>query len=195
MHLILSTVSGRGLWILWDLSHGLVGESTWSESDGSDMASRLGSQLEELLHSTRTDRTQIESIHCVSGPGAFTGLRIGSSFCQGLARALGKAVYGIPTIELFEKTFYLPLRQQKAKLSNLHDYLAAGFEFLKVTEKDSEIAIPHDGAIVLGFDEYREWPSSSQLASAAARSLASKRPLHIVYGIEPKISGQRQIPS
>jgi len=41
----------------------------------------------------------LDRIVVATGPGSFTGIRAGVAFCRGLARALGRPVYGFGTFE------------------------------------------------------------------------------------------------
>ena len=55
--------------------------------------------LDELAGMTELDLAAIDAIAVASGPGSFTGLRIGSATAKGLGQALGKPIVEIPTIE------------------------------------------------------------------------------------------------
>ena len=53
--------------------------------------------IERLLADEGIDRTQIAGIVVGTGPGAFTGLRVGIATAKGLAHGLGRPIVGIPT--------------------------------------------------------------------------------------------------
>ncbi|MBA1333989.1 MAG: tRNA threonylcarbamoyladenosine biosynthesis protein TsaB [Firmicutes bacterium] len=55
--------------------------------------------IEEILESCGTDISEIDIIAVASGPGSFTGLRIGAATAKGLAHALGIPVVGVPTLD------------------------------------------------------------------------------------------------
>ncbi len=55
--------------------------------------------LEELRDMVELDMDTIDAIAIASGPGSFTGLRIGSATAKGLGLALGKPLVEVPTLE------------------------------------------------------------------------------------------------
>ncbi|MDD5167867.1 MAG: tRNA (adenosine(37)-N6)-threonylcarbamoyltransferase complex dimerization subunit type 1 TsaB [Syntrophales bacterium] len=54
--------------------------------------------IDHLCRETHIDIRQIDLFACTTGPGSFTGLRIGLSTVKGLALATGKPVTGISTL-------------------------------------------------------------------------------------------------
>ena len=55
--------------------------------------------LDEIIRMTETDKGSIEAIAISSGPGSFTGLRIGSATAKGLGLALGVPLISVPTLD------------------------------------------------------------------------------------------------
>ena len=55
--------------------------------------------LDEIVKMTELDLDTIDAIAIASGPGSFTGLRIGSATAKGLGLALGKPLIHIPTVD------------------------------------------------------------------------------------------------
>ncbi len=55
--------------------------------------------LEEIKKMTELDLHSIDAIAVASGPGSFTGLRIGSATAKGLAQGLDKPIIEVPTLE------------------------------------------------------------------------------------------------
>jgi tRNA threonylcarbamoyladenosine biosynthesis protein TsaB len=55
--------------------------------------------VEEAFHSSGVHPNELDLLAVSSGPGSFTGLRIGISTVKGLAQALEKPVVSIPTLD------------------------------------------------------------------------------------------------
>ena len=55
--------------------------------------------LDEVKRMTELDLKSVDYIAVASGPGSFTGLRIGSATAKGLALALSKDIVEVPTLE------------------------------------------------------------------------------------------------
>ncbi len=62
---------------------------------GRDQAKILAPLTQELLSDHRLKVTDIDRFGIATGPGSFTGLRVGLSFVRGLALASGKKAIGI----------------------------------------------------------------------------------------------------
>ena len=55
--------------------------------------------LDEIRNMTELDIDTVDAVAVASGPGSFTGLRIGSATAKGLALALHKPIVEVPTLE------------------------------------------------------------------------------------------------
>jgi len=55
--------------------------------------------IDTMLHSAAFDKRDIGYIACSSGPGSFTGLRIGAAAAKGLAFALSRRIVRVPTLD------------------------------------------------------------------------------------------------
>lgn len=66
-----------------------------------DHGGKLTPALDAALKLAGVARTEIGLIAVSSGPGSFTGLRIGLAFAKGLARAIDCPLVGVPTLESY----------------------------------------------------------------------------------------------
>lgn len=55
--------------------------------------------IEQLKNMVELDLSAIDYIACASGPGSFTGLRIGAATAKGLAHGLDKKIIPVPTLD------------------------------------------------------------------------------------------------
>lgn len=62
--------------------------------------------IDELSHMTELDLSTIDAIAVVSGPGSFTGLRIGSSTAKGISFALDIPIIPVPTVDALAYNLY-----------------------------------------------------------------------------------------
>ncbi len=202
MRLALSLVSPQGLWILTDsAAERTVAHRAWTGDESSGLQSELSGELDTLLREAGVSLETLESLHVVTGPGAFTGLRIAAAFAQGLARALGKPLGGIPTFDLFGQRIFLPLQHQKVRRMSVAETLEAKLEWLELRNerdfvvRDADGIMASEAAPYADFVGHRErpfWPAPEELRRGVRASIAKgPRPIEILYGLEPKISGQR----
>lgn len=85
-------VSGQGVAIVRD---GVCLASLFEE--GRDQAARLLPAIAAALERAGVARSQLDMIAVTTGPGSFTGVRVGLSAARGLAVGLGIPLAGIPT--------------------------------------------------------------------------------------------------
>jgi tRNA threonylcarbamoyladenosine biosynthesis protein TsaB len=78
-------------------SGGLVAEHLMSEGKGH--FGNLIPTLQFLLNSSGREIREVSCISAATGPGSFTGLRIGLSLAKGLCHALRVPIVGISTLE------------------------------------------------------------------------------------------------
>jgi tRNA threonylcarbamoyladenosine biosynthesis protein TsaB len=77
----------------------LLGEVSFAARMG--QAERLVPAIDALLKLQRIEQKEIQLISVATGPGSFTGLRIGMATAKGLAQALGIPIVGIPSADAF----------------------------------------------------------------------------------------------
>ena len=64
--------------------------------------------VDELLKKSGTELGSIDALAVSSGPGSFTGLRIGSATVKGLGDALKIPVISVPTLEALAYNVFSP---------------------------------------------------------------------------------------
>jgi tRNA threonylcarbamoyladenosine biosynthesis protein TsaB len=62
-------------------------------------AERLAPMVRDVMAQARIEYAGIDRIAVTTGPGSFTGVRVGLSFSRALALALGKPCIGVSTLE------------------------------------------------------------------------------------------------
>jgi tRNA threonylcarbamoyladenosine biosynthesis protein TsaB len=75
---------------------------------------RLPGLTQDLLSEARVAIDEVDRFSVVTGPGSFTGIRVGVAFCRGLALATGKPCVGVTTLEAS-----LPVGQQGSAIAVL----------------------------------------------------------------------------
>lgn len=79
-------------------AQGILGEITWQTREHHTRS--LMPEIVRLLELLAVDTKQVEAIAVATGPGSFTGLRIGLSAAKGLAYSLHAALLGVPTLDV-----------------------------------------------------------------------------------------------
>lgn len=82
---------------VWSSGHGLVAKS--EKEVGRDHAARLLVELESLLERAEVRKTELQAIGVGTGPGSYTGLRVGLATARGLSRGLAIPLVGTSTLE------------------------------------------------------------------------------------------------
>jgi tRNA threonylcarbamoyladenosine biosynthesis protein TsaB len=102
--LALETATRRGSVALW-IDHALdarAGTSTRTHGE------RLPGELLTLLADHHLAPRDVDLLAVISGPGSFTGLRVGMAAIQGLALTGGKKVVAVPTLEAMALAYLEP---------------------------------------------------------------------------------------
>jgi len=89
------------------------------ENEGNSHANRLTVLTEELFKdsSVNMEMSDIDAVAVSSGPGSYTGLRIGVSTAKGICFALGKPLIAIPSLSVLA----FPVVQSLGSLKNNED--------------------------------------------------------------------------
>jgi len=117
MYLAIDTSGEKALVALGD-QRGLISFGEWE--NGQDLSKRLQPEIEKIL---KISHHQPRAIICVTGPGSFTGLRIGVATANALAYAWQVPVAGITQFEIYEsKDISAPYI---ILLKNIHDLVYA----------------------------------------------------------------------
>lgn len=91
----IDTSSRQASVALYD-DRGVMAEASW-RSENHHSVDTLP-MLESLLRMQRLEPSDLGAVAVTSGPGSFTGLRIGMSLAKGLALALDLPIVGVPTL-------------------------------------------------------------------------------------------------
>lgn len=75
-----------------------MGETTWESHENHTRS--LMPQIVQLLKLVGVQVSELDAIAVATGPGSFTGLRIGLSAAKGLAFSLNAAIVGVPTLDI-----------------------------------------------------------------------------------------------
>lgn len=78
--------------------HGVCGEVSWRSRENHTRS--LMPEIVRLLEMVGTNTNALRAIGVATGPGSFTGLRIGLSAAKGLAFSLNVAIIGVPTLDI-----------------------------------------------------------------------------------------------
>ncbi|TAH49771.1 MAG: tRNA (adenosine(37)-N6)-threonylcarbamoyltransferase complex dimerization subunit type 1 TsaB [Chloroflexota bacterium] len=77
---------------------GVVVETTWQSHENHTRS--LMPEVVRLMQVVGTNANDLRAIGVATGPGSFTGLRIGLSAAKGLAYSLSIALLGVPTLDI-----------------------------------------------------------------------------------------------
>jgi tRNA threonylcarbamoyladenosine biosynthesis protein TsaB len=121
---------------------GVLAELTWRSRENHTV--ELMAQIVRLLDLAHAPKSDLRAIGVASGPGSFTGLRVGMSVAKGLAYGCAIPIFGVPTLDAVA----LPHAWQAAPIWAI---LAAGrgrFSVAKYTSQRGAISRVSDYALV-----------------------------------------------
>jgi len=184
------------LWILCsDDAKNLLGFRAWDDLQSTDLANDVHPKFLELLSSNQTQLSSLSKLAVVTGPGAFTGLRVTASYIQGLARTLDLPTISVPTFDLIGEKFQIPLQHQKAKTQSTELLQKQDYPVLLIKSQNEFEVVNGDPKIKsLGFSDFPLWPSPEMFLEGIKKNLerCSTETLKISYGLDAKISGERK---
>lgn len=145
----------------------LLGEITFNYKK--QHSTILMPMIDKLLKSLELDIRDIDGIGCASGPGSFTGLRIGAATAKGLCHGTGVPLIGVPTLDglaynlPFSKGIICPImdalrdnvytalyRWEEGELIKIEDHMAVHIDELieKLKSFDDDAVFLGDGILV-----------------------------------------------
>lgn len=161
---------------LADPDGALVAMDGWSA--GRRQGSELLPRLLALLDAHRRDLETVTAVAIGTGPGSFTGLRVGMSVAKGIAFGLGRPLVGIASLEAWlasEPALPAAMTRAGAREAYLLERGAAEPLIVDrdaITERDGPIVAPVELADAFGLraatPPYR---AAAALAEMAARRL------------------------
>jgi ribosomal-protein-alanine N-acetyltransferase len=165
--LALETVTRAGSLALHANGHWVTEAGDDSRTHGT----RLPAALEQMAARAERKLRDIELFAVVTGPGSFTGLRIGLAAVQGAALSSGRLVAGVPTFDALAEAWRAEHPEESAHLTMCLDGTRGEVYFAS--------------AEIEGADEPLRWrvPASVAVPAAAAERLAaaaSNRPRVLV---------------
>jgi len=90
--------------------------------EGRDQAARLMPTVGSAIDEAGIDRREISLVAVTTGPGSFTGIRVGLAAARGLALGLGVPVAGIPTTTVLlaqvDRTVRMPVAAIDSRLGD-----------------------------------------------------------------------------
>lgn len=67
---------------------------------GSQASEKIGSMVDDAMKSVESGKLKFDAVAVSSGPGSYTGLRIGTSMAKGLAYGSDAKLIAVPTLQL-----------------------------------------------------------------------------------------------
>ncbi|WP_460213745.1 tRNA (adenosine(37)-N6)-threonylcarbamoyltransferase complex dimerization subunit type 1 TsaB [Geovibrio sp. ADMFC3] len=103
----------------------------------SNINENLLKTVDFLLETSGTSLNEIEHFYTVTGPGSFTGIRIGVSTMLGLASSLGKKLKGISSMDAYALVCGSEQLDVWAKL-RMKSYVKKSYDFKNMVFSDYE---------------------------------------------------------
>jgi tRNA threonylcarbamoyladenosine biosynthesis protein TsaB len=145
------------------------------ELEGRSYSSTLVAAVKELLEANSVQLRELAAIVAVSGPGSFTGVRVGLSAVKGLAEPAGLPVVALSRLEVLAVTAGAPSAALDAHRHEVflrtgeqdgeaRELLAGAQELAAIHPPPPRIAVCDEAAVAL---LSVAWPSTETVRSAA----------------------------
>ncbi|MCE2927697.1 MAG: tRNA (adenosine(37)-N6)-threonylcarbamoyltransferase complex dimerization subunit type 1 TsaB [Rickettsiales bacterium] len=165
--------------------------------ESSRQSALLLPMIEDMLTSTETTYQQLTAIACSTGPGSFTGIRVGLAAARGLTLSLGLTAWGFSTLEIMAFGCLTQTKQRYvtsilsagkgevyAQTFNCNDTFSAASEATVSPIEHVLQAMPDDAAIISNIQIDRPFtfasPRADHLVMLAAKRQAGQ-PLSPCY--------------
>ena len=153
-------------------------------------ASKLAVLIEEVKNKAGIEYSQLKAVAISSGPGSYTGLRIGTSTAKGFCFALGIPLISIGSLELLA----FQMREQNPQNAYLCPMIdARRMEvYCLITDSDLNIVHPTE-AKVIDEESFREYLDKNQVlffgdGSDKCKDKIVHKNAKFVSGVYPKAS-------
>ena len=114
----------------------------------SNINENLLKTVDFILKSSETSLNEIESFYVITGPGSYTGIRIGVSTMLGLALSTGKQLKGISSLDAYALVCGEEKLAACARLRG-KSYVCKNYDFKNMVFSDYDIVtIENDGELV-----------------------------------------------
>jgi len=167
------------------------------ELNKKDQSQVIKRQINLLLKSQSLELKQLTEIYYCSGPGAFTALRIVSSFCEALSIGLKIPLTSLPLKNIIQlaypnKKVAIPLNQRFFYHKTTNESIDTNLDCLLVSDNNPKMQKTSEVELLLGTLKTQNWFNEDNFVSAYIQYSNKYIPQDIIYGIEPKIFGKRK---
>jgi tRNA threonylcarbamoyladenosine biosynthesis protein TsaB len=153
-------------------------------------ASKLAVLIDEVKNKVGIEYKQLSAVAISSGPGSYTGLRIGTSTAKGLCFALNLPLISIGSLELLA----FQMKDQNPQQAHLCPMIDARRMEVYCLITDAALNIIHPTeAKVIDEDSFREYLEKNAIAffgdgSDKCKEKITHQNAHFVSGVYPKAS-------
>ena len=161
-----------------------------ADRTGNNHAEALGSFVDEAMSFADSHAIPLDAVAVSSGPGSYTGLRIGVSMAKGVCYALNLPLLSVPTLELMCVPVLLRNEEieDEALLCPMID--ARRMEVYAAVDDRALKPVRGIQADVVDADTYRQWLEDRPVyffgnGAAKCMDTINHPNAHLIEGIEP----------